>query len=71
MARLLIHVEGQTEETFVNELLRAHLVTKGYHSVEARIVGNARLRERRGGIRAWPSAKKVARGSGLHRDDHG
>jgi len=58
MARLLIHVEGQTEEGFVNELLRSHLVSKGYHSVDARIVGNARLRERRGGIRAWPSAKK-------------
>jgi hypothetical protein len=58
MARLLIHVEGQTEEDFVNEVLRNHLVPKGYYSVEARIVGNARLRERRGGIRPWPSVKK-------------
>jgi Domain of unknown function (DUF4276) len=58
MARLLIHVEGQTEEDFANEVLRNHLVSKGYHSVEARIVGNARLRERRGGIRPWPSVKK-------------
>jgi hypothetical protein len=58
MARLLIHVEGQTEEDFVNEVLRIHLVSKGYYSVEARIVGNARLRERRGGIRAWPSVRK-------------
>jgi hypothetical protein len=57
MPRLLIHVEGQTEEGFVNEVLRDHLVAKGYHAVEARIVGNARLRERRGGIRAWPSVK--------------
>jgi hypothetical protein len=57
MARLLIHVEGQTEEGFVNEVLRDHLVAKGYHAVEARIVGNARLRERRGGIRAWASVK--------------
>ena len=57
MARLLIHVEGQTEEGFVNEVLRDHLVSKGYHSVEARIVGNARLRQRRGGIRPWPSVK--------------
>lgn len=54
MARLLIHVEGPTEEDFVNEVLRDHLVSKGYYSVEARIVGNARLRER-GGIRKWPS----------------
>ncbi len=58
MARLLIHVEGQTEESFVNEVLRNHLVSKGYYSVEARIVGNARQRERRGGIRAWPSVRK-------------
>jgi hypothetical protein len=58
MARLLIHVEGQTEEDFVNEVLRDHLVSRGYHSVEARIVGNARLRERRGGIIPWTSAKK-------------
>jgi hypothetical protein len=58
MARLLIHVEGQTEESFVNEVLRNHLVAKGYHSVDARIVGNARLRERRGGIRPWPAVRK-------------
>jgi hypothetical protein len=57
MPRLLIHVEGQTEEGFVNEVLRDHLVARGYHAVEARIVGNARLRERRGGIRAWSSVK--------------
>src|SRR5258708_37528668 len=57
MPRLLIHVEGQTEEDFVNEVLRDHLVSKGYHSVEARIVGNARLRQRRGGIRPWPSVR--------------
>jgi hypothetical protein len=58
MARLLIHVEGQTEESFVNEVLRDHLVNAGYQSVSARIVGNARLRQRRGGIRPWPSVRK-------------
>ncbi len=58
MARLLIHVEGQTEEAFVNGVLRNHLVTKGYHSVDAKLIGNARLREGRGGIKRWPSAKK-------------
>jgi len=42
----------------VNEVLRDHLVSKGYHSVEARLVGNARARQRRGGIRAWPSVRK-------------
>ncbi len=55
MARLLIHVEGQTEEAFVDEVLRDHLVSKGYHSIEARIVGSVR---RTGGICAWPSARK-------------
>jgi hypothetical protein len=58
MPRLLIHVEGSTEETFVNEFLRSHLLGKGYDSVSARIVGNARLRERRGGIRPWSSVKR-------------
>jgi hypothetical protein len=58
MARLLIHVEGPTEESFVNEVLRNHLMSEGYHSVDARIVGNARLRQRRGGIRPWPSVRR-------------
>jgi hypothetical protein len=58
MSRLLIHVEGQTEEGFVNEVLRDHLVAAGYHSVSARIIGNARLRQQRGGIRPWPSVRK-------------
>ena len=58
MPRLLIHVEGQTEEAFVNEILQEHFIASGYESVAARIMGNARLRRRRGGIRPWPSAKK-------------
>jgi len=29
MARLLVHVEGETEETFVNEMLGRHLVAHG------------------------------------------
>jgi hypothetical protein len=58
MARLLIHVEGQSEEDFVNEILRDYLLTRGYEVVSARIVGNARLRHRRGGIRPWPSVRK-------------
>ncbi|HKV40962.1 MAG TPA: DUF4276 family protein [Blastocatellia bacterium] len=58
MARLLVHVEGETEETFVNELLRPHLYSNGYESVGARLVGNARLRDRRGGTRAWSSVRR-------------
>ncbi len=58
MPRLIIHVEGQTEEDFVNEVLRDHLMAKGYDAVGARIVGNARLRRQRGGIRPWPSVRR-------------
>lgn len=56
--RLLVHVEGQTEENFVNEVLGPHLVAQGYASVSARIVGNARSRDHRGGIRRWDTVCK-------------
>ena len=56
--RLLVHVEGQTEEAFVNELLRPYLLAQGYSSVSARLVGNARRRDRRGGIRRWDAVGK-------------
>jgi len=58
MTRLLVHVEGETEETFVNELLASHLYGHGYSSVSARLIGNARQRDRRGGIRAWSAVRK-------------
>ena len=58
MARLLVHVEGQTEEDFVNVVLRDYLLHCGYQSVSARIIGNARLRRRRGGIRPWLAVRK-------------
>jgi hypothetical protein len=58
MTRLLVHVEGQTEETFVNEVLRHHLGNFGFESVSARLVGNARLRANRGGVRSWSSVRK-------------
>ena len=57
MTRLLVHVEGQTEETFVNELLRPYLLARGFTSISARLLGNARLRERRGGIKAWSAVR--------------
>jgi hypothetical protein len=56
--RLLNHVEGITEETFTDEILAPHLVSAGYGSVSARLVGNARLRSRRGGSRAWSDVKR-------------
>ncbi len=58
MSRLLIHVEGETEEAFVNEILASHLYGYGYTKVSARLVGNARQRDRRGGIRAWSAVRK-------------
>lgn len=58
MVRLLIHVEGEAEEMFVNEILGPHLHLSGYSNVSARIVGNARQRDRRGGIRAWSAVRK-------------
>lgn len=57
MTRLLVHVEGETEESFVYEVLASHLVSRGYVSVAARLVGNARARSHRGGIRSWPAVR--------------
>jgi hypothetical protein len=58
MPRLLVHVEGQTEESFVKDVLREHLTRFGYSSVSARLLGNPRIRSHRGGIRSWQSVKK-------------
>lgn len=52
-----MHVEGQTEETFVENVLGDHLLRHGYSAVSARLLGNPRLRSRRGGIRSWTSAR--------------
>jgi hypothetical protein len=57
MARLLIHVEGETEETFVNEILAPHLYARRFTMVSARLVGKARQRDRRGGIHGWNSVR--------------
>jgi len=58
MKRLLVHVEGQTEETFVNEVLSGHLGSHGFEYVSARLIGTARLRVRRGGTKPWSSVKR-------------
>ena len=49
MTRLLLYVEGQTEESFVNEVLAPHLYSYGYTMVIPRPTG---------GIKSWPRAKK-------------
>lgn len=56
--RLLVEVEGPTEEEFVKNILCPYLLDRGYERVDARILGNARQRDRRGGITNWPSASK-------------
>ena len=58
MTRLLIHVEDQTEESFVKEVLAPYLYPFGYNEVSARIIGNARQRDRRGGIKPWPAVRE-------------
>ena len=50
---------GQTEEQFVNEMLAPHLQDRGYSSVSARHVGNARQRGQRGGVKPWPEVRKA------------
>ena len=58
MGRLLIHVEGETERQFADELLRDFLVERGYFTVDARLHGNARQKSHRGGGRAWEGVKR-------------
>ena len=58
MTRLLVHVEGETEETFVNKVLAPHLYRIGYVQVGARLMGNARQRSGRGGGRAWSAVRQ-------------
>ena len=57
MTRILVHVEGQTEEEFVNQCLGPHLLPLGKF-VEAKFIGNAR---QRGGICSWHDAKRDIR----------
>ncbi len=44
MRRLLIHVEGESEENFVNNLLAPKLYSVDSSDISARLIGNARLR---------------------------
>ena len=55
--RLLVHVEGQTERTFVDTVLGPHLCKAGYSSVRARLIGNARASVRRGGTPSWQTVR--------------
>lgn len=57
MTRVLVHVEGQTEEEFVTSVLAPHLYAKGYTNISARLVGNSRVRKKRGGACAWSAVR--------------
>ena len=53
MTRLLVSVEGRTELRFVYEVLAPHLYARGYTEVVASLMGRARSRDKRGGVKAW------------------
>ena len=59
MTRMIVLVEGQTEETFANQVLAGDLYGYGYTSVGARMIGKARSRARRGGIVPWTAMRKT------------
>jgi len=50
---LIVHVEGHTEESFVNEVLAPHLVGHGFATVRAGFIGG-----RQGGITSWTVAQR-------------
>ena len=53
MARLIVQVEGVTEEEFVDALLAPHLLACGWERVVATRMGRARSRDRRHGVKGW------------------
>ena len=57
MARLIILVEGVTEEDFVDALLAPHLLAHGWTLVAARRMGSSRARAQRHGIKNWTVAR--------------
>ena len=57
MARVLILVEGKTEKDFVDAVLAPYLYGKRFQAVSAKLMGNARQTNRRGGIRSWVSVR--------------
>lgn len=57
--RLLVHVEGESEERFVQMVLKPHLLNRGYSIVNARMFGPNKERRYRGGIPSWNVARKT------------
>ena len=59
MTRLFVLVEGETAETFVNDVLAPHLYRAGYINVSARLMGGQHQRRHRGGIRPWTETRRA------------
>lgn len=57
MVRLIVHVEGVTEEEFVDAILAPHLLAHGWEKVAARRIGRGRTRDQRHGIKGWEVAR--------------
>ena len=58
LKRLLICVEGETEESFVDRILGPHLIGHGFSLVIPHLMGTGRERSQRGGIRRWRSVRQ-------------
>ena len=58
MSRSFVHVEGQTEENFVNQVLAPHLYRCGFSLVRAYLMGDTRRQGTGGGVRSWAIARK-------------
>ena len=58
MARLIVLTEGQTEESFVNNILSVYLYSVGYSSIRTHLLGNARQQVREGGVVPWRVAER-------------
>lgn len=58
MTRLLVYSEGQTEESFVRDILTQHLYYHGYTQITAHLMGSDPQRNRLGGgVRPWLEAR--------------
>ena len=57
--RLLVHVEGLAEETFVDNVLGPHLLCHGFTHVAARRIGIAQPKKKRGGGQPWAVRKGI------------
>ncbi len=57
MSRLYIHIEGETEEEFVKEILAPHLLLTGWRNIIPRPIGDAIKRHRRQGVKPWASVR--------------